>query len=119
MGCSRDALADLVRGADRVVILVLDEEGEPKNTIADTDAQIVRTVTEALGVCGTVEAAGLCGPPTVQIRLFQQDRLLVSASPTPCCGQFVVNGILYEDSSRKVRSAVGKAIKAKRPEAGD
>ena len=124
VGCGRKTLEEalsreLLSNADRVVIQVIDDGGKPTEVIGITDAETLRAITEPLGACKGCAHANYCQPPIAEIRLFERDRLLVSARPTRCCGQFTIDGVLYEDSSRKLLSVVKQIIEANRAEARD
>ena len=113
VGCGRESLHDLASSADRVVIHTRDISGRPKDRIVVTDTETIRAITGPLGSCKPpTREPGLCGPPLVEVRIFERNRLVLSVAPSDCCSQFYVDGILYEDSRHRLRAAVRRIIEA-------
>ena len=101
-----------VTGADRAVIQELTGWGDIKAELVVTDPAEVKALADGLAACAWIRLDNKCEPPLYRIELFCGAQSTISVTPTPCCGIFEIDGVLYRDRQGILRDAVDKIVKS-------
>jgi len=95
-----------VAKVDRVAITRLSVDGKKGRQWNVTDAKDLTLLKDAVMGSERVILEAKCQQPEYHIDMYCGDELILFARPTPCCGMFRVNGILYQDRDRQLRAAI-------------
>lgn len=106
-----------VSGVDRAVIQELTGWGDVRAEFAVTDPTEVKALADGLAACARILLDNKCEPPLYRITLFCGAQSTISVAPTPCCGIFEIDGVLYRDRQGVLRATVDKIVKSRDLEA--